>query len=126
MAYVVLAIAAAQQYSAGKKADGIADANAKREEEEATEAARKLKLQQDRILGETRARSAASGIDADSGTVQAYMSEMQKNFSDELDWIKKSGASAADIRRREGSYQRQAATAKAWGTLASIDYSGMG
>ena len=118
MGYFVAFLGAAQQRSAGRKAEAIGEANARRESEEAAEATRRLKLEQEKVLSETRARAAASGVTSE-GTVEAYLGEMEKNFSDELDWIKKSGASAANIQRRQGAYQRQQADAQAWGTIAN-------
>lgn len=122
MGFVTLAIAAYsayQQRKAGKEAEEIGQANAEREQAEAGEAARRLKIQQENILAETRARSAASGIAKGSESVKTYLTEMQKSFKAEQDWIKKSAASASSIYARQGAYQRQMANIQSWGTISS-------
>ncbi len=108
------------QYESGQEAKDIANTNAARQKTESTEAARRLKLQQESTLSEARARAAASGISPQSSTVVTYLDEMQKNFKSEQDWIKKSGTSAADIQARQGEYQARQATAGAWGTIANL------
>ncbi len=108
-----------RQQKSGREARDIARQNAARQIAESREASRRLKLQQESVLDETRARAAASGISPESSTVTAYLAEMQKNFKSEQDWIKKSGASAASIQARQGEYQARQATAGAWGTIAS-------
>ena len=124
LAYSIMAGAAvygaSETHKAGKEAKEIAAANARREKAEADEAARKLKLSQDQILSETRARASASGISSGSSTVVSYIDEMKKNFKDEQDWIKKSGASAAAIQSKQGEYQSRMANASSWGTLSSV------
>lgn len=131
MAYVAAAVtvmmsmkSASDQKQAGKRAEGIERMNAAKALAESQEAARRLKLDQDKVTAETKARAAASGVTG-GGTVETYLSEMQKNFKSELDWVNKSGASAANINLRRGEYQRQIANANAWGTMASGISSGL-
>lgn len=122
-AYTIMAGAAVygatEQKKSGDEAANIGRENAAREREEAAEASRKLKLKQESILAETRARAGASGLSAKSETVGTYLEEMEKNFKEEQDWIKKSGASAAAIQAKQGEYQQQVATANMWGTISS-------
>jgi len=123
-AYSIMAGAAvygaSETAKAGREARDIANENAARERAEAAEAARKLKKSQDQILSETRARAAASGVSAESATVSTYLTEMEKNFQDEQDWIKKSGASAAAIQAKQGEYQQRLASASSWGTISNL------
>lgn len=106
------------QYDASKDAKKIGDANAARALEESNEATRRLEKQQSLVLSEAKARAFAGGSDTSQST-KAYLNEMKTTFSKEVDWIKKSGASAAYIATMEGKYKSQMGKAGAFGTLAS-------
>lgn len=107
-----------KQSEAGWQAREDARANAADIAAEGAESARRLKKEQDKVLAETKARAAASGIQA-GGTLDVYLSEMRKNFELERAWVSKSTFSKAAAERRGGRYQQSIAQAGAWGTIAS-------
>jgi len=121
MAYIGLvltALSAVQQYRAGQKAEAAGEENARRIRAETEEKARRTKKGQEAKMGTARARAAASGT-ADGGSQDIYMSEMEKEFGIELDWLRASGAGQAESAKRGGQVARQQATAGAIGSMAS-------
>ena len=111
--------AADAQKAAGQKAQEIAAANAKRIAEETAESSRRLKAQQDANLSDARARMAASGVRSGTGSQGKFQTNMESAMASERAWLKKSGASQADIAMREGYYANAQAKAGAASTLAS-------
>lgn len=95
-----------QKGQAAEEAEKIAEKNAQRTELETEEAARRLERQQERNQSLAKARAAASG--AGGASVDTYLDDMEAEDERQLNWLKKSGASQAEIQRWEGR-----ATAKA-------------
>ena len=92
-----------KQREAAKEQEDIAKRNAEREQAEAEEMARRERKRADYEESLDRARAAASGIDVDKSKSNViYMNERKKANRDQIDWIRKSGASRADIIKREG------------------------
>lgn len=120
----IAAGAAAQQYRAGQKAaksaKSIAAQNADRAKMESAEAARRLKGQQEANMSEARARAAASGIQG-GGSQGQFLDTMESGYKKELDWLKKSGASAEAIELRKGELAAGSASSSAMaGAIGSI------
>jgi hypothetical protein len=105
------------QKKAAKNAEKIGMMNAAATEAEAAEQARRLKENQMRVLAETSALSAASGVAG--GSQDIYLSDMAESQMSELNWVKKSGASRAEIERLSGQYQKKQGEAAALGTLST-------
>lgn len=82
----------------------IARANAERIKRENEESLRRLKKQQEANMAEARARAAASGVTTE-GTQKTYLDEMKDAFQSEVDWLRSSGASQAQITQSEGFLQ---------------------
>lgn len=112
------AYSAHQQYKAAQEATKIADANAKREIEEANQEAKRRQKELDLTLAETRARTAASGLKM-GGTAQMYMEAQEETGLEEIAWIKKSGKSKAALARAEGRQARRQAYTGMWSSLFS-------
>ena len=85
---------------AAKEAEGIAEDNARREAMEAEEMAQRAEKEAAREESLSRARAAASGVGGES--TDLYQEDLAKTNQREIDWIRRSGASRADITRREG------------------------
>ena len=111
------AFGVAQQISAGNKADRLAAANAKLQEQQAAEEARRLKKEQERTEAAARAKAAAGGIEV-GGSQAMFLSDMKAEHGKELAWLKKSGASRASATRQGGSNARSQAYAGAASTAA--------
>lgn len=126
-ALVISAAGAAYSiYSSKQAADEqkkIAAANAARIKAENEEALRKLKKQQEATLAEARARAAASGLTTE-GTQRTYLEEMADAFKSETDWLRRSGASQAEITMREG--QLAADITRARGVTSGLSQLGSG
>ena len=95
-------IGGVSQARAGKREDAAAKENARMMELETAENARRLEAQQEENLGRARAMQHASGTTGE-GSQQMVISGMQKEFGQELAWLKKSGASQAALERRRGA-----------------------
>ena len=109
-------VSAGKQMEAASDAKRAARANAAAIEAETAEEARRLKLEQDRTEASSRAAAAASG----SGGVSQdlYQDFLGDEHAKELAWLKKSGASQANITRIQGNAAASTARANAFGTLA--------
>lgn len=101
-----------------QQARSTARANVKDINAENAETARRLKLEQDKTVSLARAKAGASGIGFE-GTVDTYISEMQKNFKLERDWLKTSGIRQSGREKRRGRYQAETIRTNAWGSLAA-------
>lgn len=112
------------QIKAGKDAKKLADANAANMRAETEEAARRLEAQQAENLSTARARAAASGTTG-TGSQASFIDKMGTEFGRELEWLKKSGASAASIEERRGAMERSRGFASGLGTIAG-GFSGWG
>ena len=94
-----------QQSKQADEARDIAEQNAKREQAEAEEMARRKKKEATREESLTRARAEASGVGGKS--VEDYLATQHKTNAEEIAWIKKAGASQAAITRSEGKLAQQ-------------------
>lgn len=117
--------AAAQQAAAAEESRRIGDRNAARIEAETKEKARRESLAAKERQGLTRARQAASG-GAASGSNVVYLDEMIETDEKNIDWLRKSGASQADIARREGNYNYLSGMASSTSTRAAATGSKFG
>lgn len=107
-----------QQRSAAKKAERLGEENARRAAAESQESARRLEITQKRSLATARARAGSSGFDITGGdSMGDYIDELSSQYSSELDWLRKSGASAASIERRRGDIAASSARAGGWSSL---------
>lgn len=105
------------QIKAGKDAKKLANENAENMRLETEESARRLAAQQSENLATARARASASGTTG-TGSQASYIDKMGSEFTKELDWLKKSGASAASIEQRRGSMAKSAGMWSGLGTIA--------
>ena len=108
---------------AGDKAQEIANANARRIEEEGKEEVRRQEEENRRLAGLAKAKAGASGVKlTEGGSMQAFIDAIKKTGMEEIDWLKKATASQADITRRGGAYEsmtQKAASRKA-GSAATL------
>jgi hypothetical protein len=77
---------------------------ADRQRRETDEAVRRLKVSQDRTLGDTTARGAASGIEFGSESLSTYLRQMSAEFEKEATWMRKSGYQEAGATEKAGTY----------------------
>ena len=103
---------------AGKDAQKLAKENAANMRAETEEAARRLEAQQAENLSTAKARAFASGTTGE-GSQESFINKMGTEYTKELEWLKKSGASAAAIEERRGKYERDALRWSAIGGIAS-------
>jgi hypothetical protein len=73
-------------------------ADAQRDELE--EALRRARAEKERVLGETRARGAASGVEFESASLQRYVGDMSAEFDRRIEWLRSSGMRAASLTGR--------------------------
>jgi hypothetical protein len=52
---------------------------------------RRMRLDQERVLGTARARGAASGIEYESGSLQTLLAGMESEFARQRAWAKRAG-----------------------------------
>jgi len=57
---------------------------------------RRLRAQQEQVVGQARAAGAASGVRPGSASLQTYLSEMQAEFARQAEWDRASGQRAID------------------------------
>jgi len=113
--WMVIISAAGAGYSiyAGERAEDVADKraaemeaqgreNAKLIEAETQEQARRVSAQQREAESMALAKAAASGVQV-SGSTKDYLSDMSTENKRQLDWLKKSGKSKANL-ARSGAY----------------------
>ena len=112
------AFSAYQQYEGAKDAEQLAKEQADRQKAEAEEMARRAEKDASRQESLARARAAASGIGA-GGSTALYMSELEKTQREEIDWIRRAGASQARLTRKEGRWAYRRGMAGAVSTAAS-------
>lgn len=114
---------AVQQYKAGKKADKLAEANAQAAEAETEEEIRRQALADKQQEGLALAKSAAGGSKV-TGTVSSYLDTLKNENLANIDWMRRSGSSQADLERKKGAVAKSQATAGAIGSLAGAAGSG--
>lgn len=128
IAVALSAVSTAKQISAGNKADKLAEANAKLQEQQTAEEARRLAKEQQKVEATTKARAAAGGAKIE-GSQAMFLADMKAEHGKELAWLQKSGQSKAAATRQGGSNARSQAQAGAFGTAAqatSTAYSAFG
>lgn len=108
--------AADAQKAAARDAEKLARENALNIEAEGKREADIMRRQQDELEAETRARAAASGLVG--GSHDIYLSDMERQHGEALDWLSKSTSSRSRIARREGKYASGQAKASASSTMA--------
>lgn len=129
--YIAVALAgvsAVKSVQAGNKADRLARANARLQEKQNAEEARRLGREQDKAESAAKARAAAGGIEV-SGSQSLFLSDMKIEHDKELAWLKESGRTKADMTRQGGSNARSSAFAGAASTVgnaATTAYSAFG
>lgn len=89
-----------QSKQAAEEAEDIADANAKREKMEAEEMAQRAEKDAAREESLARARAFASGVGGESQ--EMYLDDLYASNRREIDWIRRSGSSRADLIKKEG------------------------
>jgi hypothetical protein len=90
-----VASAATQWWLGNKAADAQKEASL--EEERRREKERAF------VLGETRARAAASGVEFESGSVQSWLSSMEAEFKRQHEWALDQAKRGADLSKLSGS-----------------------
>lgn len=129
--YIAIALSGAsmaKQISSGNKADKLAQANARLQERQTAEEARRLSKEQSKVESTAKARAAAGGIEV-SGSQSLFLQDMKKEHSRELTWLQSSGRSKAAVTRQGGKNARSSAFASAASTAAgaaSTAYSAFG
>lgn len=111
---------AVKQYGAAEDAERIAEQNAEMKRLETEEEARRLEKNQEREVSRARARAMASGIDPESKSYQLLIEDITTTHKEELDWLKKSGFSQAEILEEQGEYASAQAKTAAYGTVSNI------
>lgn len=91
-----------QQYQASEKAEDIAAENAAMVALETEEAVKRMEYEQAQIQAVARAKKAASG--AGGETFNVFMGELEDVGAQEIDWLKKVGASRYRATEEEGRY----------------------
>ena len=127
MQYKSQSEAAAGQEDAAREAQRQAEINAKMQEKETAVEAANLSMQQEKEEAANRARAAASGLAvAPGGSYSLALEEQKATNQRQLEWLKASGQSYADMTRmqgasayRQGMSQAKASQYGAYGALAS-------
>lgn len=102
---------------AANEAEDIAEANADRIAAETEEQARRLEKEKARELAMGRARAYASGFTGE-GSSQLVLEDLERTRTEEIEWLKRSGASRANIALMEGSTAKKQGYAQAIGQFA--------
>jgi hypothetical protein len=90
--------------AAAAEQERIARENAAFKEAETVEQARRMQEEEDSAAAKRRAMAASTGIATDqASSLDIFMGAQEDKFSKELDWLRKSGASQADIINKQGS-----------------------
>ena len=109
---------AQNQEAAAEQAQRIANQNAANVEAETAEQVRRTEATNAAASAERVARMAASGGTA-SGSSQNFLDTQDARQKNDIDWLKQSGSSKANIAREEGRYANLTGKATASGTRAS-------
>ena len=108
--------AAKEQKAAGRRAEGLAEENAKLMEAEAAREAGVLEEQHAESAGRRRAIAAASGVAG--GTQDLFLARQAEKEAEDVEYLKTTGESRAAITRSGGANARLTAEAQARGTKA--------
>lgn len=121
-AAVVTAVVAVYSANESRKTAKEQKKAARRNEDfirkEAEEEARRLEKAQKMQLAEAEARVGATGLKM-SGSQLDYVEEMKKEQNAQLDWLKKSGATRAEIAGIRGNIEASASRTRSLEQLAS-------
>ena len=120
---------ASQSRKAGKAAEELGGVNAAYIREETAEETRRLRFEQERTLGRSRAVIAASGFrsgkESMGASSRAYMATLKDVQEKELTWLQKSGESRADIAQRGGMVEGQRLKSQATGLFGQAISTGL-
>ncbi len=115
---VVGALAAEESYEAGKDAQDAAYRAAVAEQESTDEAVRVMLEENKRTEATARARAGASGLSGASS--ELYVDALEQTGRQDIDWLKKVGASNVQARLDEGTAAYHQATSQMWGQIGSM------
>lgn len=103
-AIAVGAISAVGKIQGAKQAKQIGQYNAQMTMAETNEAARRLANDQKRTEATMRARAAASGASVESKSFQLYADSMRDAHRRDMEWLRISGRSHADLAKWEAGH----------------------
>ena len=115
---VVGALSAKESYEAGQHAQDAAERAARAEQESTDEAVRVMLAENERTEATARARAAASGLSGASSEI--YISSLAETGREDIDWLKKVGASNVQARLDEGTSAFHQARSQMWGNIGSM------
>lgn len=113
------AMSAISMFMGAGKEKGVGEANAANIQMETDEAARRLEDQQQANVSIASARAAASGLKPGIGSQNLFVATLKSEQNKELSFLKRSGASRAEIARVEADARASAGKGKAFGSLMS-------
>ena len=110
--------------AAAKEQEAMAARNAALSEAETREEAARMQQAKDEQMAKSRAKAAASGVQT-GGSMDIFMGAQDDKLRGEIDWLKKSGSSRADLIRQGGAFaasqtRQQGSTALASGIAGAI------
>lgn len=114
------AYSAYSQAEAAEDAKKIGEQNAALARAETEEEARRLEKEQERTAGLARARAFASGVDPESMSTQLFLEDLETTQREELDWLRRSGYSRADIAEEQGELARAKGMAGAYASAGDV------
>ncbi len=71
---------------------------------ETDEMIRRFTLQGNRAVGKAQAAGAASGVEYDSGSLTAYLTNMTSEFRKQVDWMRQAGEAGASASELSGVF----------------------
>jgi hypothetical protein len=104
---------------ASKEQVKMADEQKKLDDMETAEELRRLELKQKETLAAAKA-SAGAGGGGTGGSTATFLNKMQSEFGAELDWLRETGATAAEIRHKGGLLEASLTKTKARGSYAEV------
>ena len=116
--YAGPALAAHEQYKAGEQAKDIAAKNAAMEKAATEERLRVMEEENRRTEAAARARAAASGLGGAS--TELYVNALIESGRQDIDWLKRVGASNYESALAEGESAYHQARAAMWGSIGSM------
>ena len=120
---------ASQSRKAGKQSEELGRVNAAFIRQETAEESRRLRFEQAKTAGRSRAVIAASGFRSGGKTVGAssrsYLQQLKEVQQKELAWLQKSGTSRANIATRGGQVEGQRLKSQATGLYGQAISTGL-
>lgn len=110
---------AVTQMQAAKEAKKAGEANARLQEQQATEEKRRLALEQKATQSSLIARTGAAGAKLNSGSTLAVLNEHLTEGQKEQDWLSQKGALSAASARLEGSRASSSLMGGAFGSMGN-------